>query len=680
MIVDRAHAQRTARRTRGEHRRRERNPRAGDIDRQHEGWRLDRDTERTVVRTVGVVIQPAAAAHGRAAVTGHVPRKADARREVLERRIDERPAESRGRGGENVRQIRVQAVLVGRDREELVARAEIQCQIRRDAVIVLNVETKERVGPLALELRARCVALEAARNAGQELRQVRKRIGASAIDRRQLAGVRMFDQRAGLEQVFALRVGEVVAPRPVVDVLSRGLGGVIAELRQTADQDQAHERRIWNERQPLGQRVGRLLLVGEHAGRNARRVEQVLGGRPLRLRREEMVARRGIREELRKPRRLYHTARHRRHLPRSVVRVADEQRILVGQLHVDPPLQEVLPRHARELVRVLPDARSEVASVRQRIVIEVGSDGGIDGARAGGRGRHGRDDGRAQIFLQPLDPPEEEDLVPHQRPAHGAPVLMAREGWRRAHIEEVARVHLAVAEELEPRPLEPVGARLGRDVDDAPHHAPVVGRKRVGDHAELLDRVDAQRRIGRRDRRHAGIAPHVGAVDQEAVRSSPHAVDVQRHAALRRRRAQFLGELDDARLQRREHDVVAPVQRQLLDCLLEDDGRERGRTRLDERTLTADGDGFLRRADLQDHVEARLLGDFQRDAGLHAGPEPLQHGASLVLAWRQAGHGEVPVRVGDNAPRQAGLDVPDDDVDAGQHAAGFVFDGAGDGG
>src|SRR5439155_9294425 len=110
---------------------------------------------------------------------------ADARRDVLERRIDERPAENRGRGGENVGQIRVQPVLVLRDREELVARAEIQGEIRRDAVIVLHVEAEERVGSFALEVRAWRVALEAARSARQKLREIRKCIDASAVDRRQ---------------------------------------------------------------------------------------------------------------------------------------------------------------------------------------------------------------------------------------------------------------------------------------------------------------------------------------------------------------------------------------------------------------------------------------------------------------------------------------------------------------
>ncbi len=106
--------------------------------------------------------------------------------------------------------------------------------------------------------------------------------------------------------------------------------------------------------------------------------------------------------------------------------------------------------------------------------------------------------------------------------------------------------------------------------------------------------------------------------------------------------------------------------------------RQRRAARLDERALTADGDGFLSRANLQDEAEACLLGDFKRDAGLHAGSEPLQHGARLVLAWWQSGHGEVPVGVSDRAARQTGIDIPDNNVDPRQHAAGFVLDGAGD--
>ena len=62
---------------------------------------------------------------------------------------------------------------------------------------------------------------------------------------------------------------------------------------------------------------------------------------------------------------------------------------------------------------------------------------------------------------------------------------------------------------------------------------------------------------------------------------------------------------------------------------------------------------------------------------------PVLNPCRLARVSHRAGcqprHGEVPVRVGDHTPRQAGIEIPDDNVDAGQDATGFVFDGAGDG-
>jgi hypothetical protein len=73
---------------------------------------------------------------------------------------------------------------------------------------------------------------------------------------------------------------------------------------------------------------------------------------------------------------------------------------------------------------------------------------------------------------------------------------------------------------------------------------------------------------------------------------------------------------------------------------------------------------FLGCANLQHEVQARLLGDCQRDTGLHTRPEHLQAGAHLVPTWRQPGHGEVPVRVGGDVPRQACTEIGDHDIDA----------------
>ena len=99
----------------------------------------------------------------------------------------------------DVAQRRVEAVGFRRDRVELIAHAEVQRQAIGDAVVILDVKAKERVGPLAREDRARRHALEAARRAGEKLREVREGVVTPTVDRRQLVCVRVLDQRAGLQ-------------------------------------------------------------------------------------------------------------------------------------------------------------------------------------------------------------------------------------------------------------------------------------------------------------------------------------------------------------------------------------------------------------------------------------------------------------------------------------------------
>src|SRR5207237_4826283 len=102
----------------------------------------------------------------------------------------------------------------------------------------------------------------------------------------------------------------------------------------------------------------------------------------------------------------------------------------------------------------------------------------IDDAGPGSSGRNRGDDRLSEVLLQSFVPAEEEDLVPAQRSACDAAVLMPRERRRLADVEVVARVHLAVAEELEAGSVQLVAAGLGGDVDDAAHRAAVVGGER----------------------------------------------------------------------------------------------------------------------------------------------------------------------------------------------------------
>ena len=77
-----------------------------------------------------------------------------------------------------------------------------------------------------------------------------------------------------------------------------------------------------------------------------------------------------------------------------------------------------------------------------------------------------------------------------ERASHRRAELMSCE-WRRvADIEEVARVHPTVTEELEDGTMPLVGTRLRCQRDDAAHRAAVIGRVCVGDDAELAEGFD----------------------------------------------------------------------------------------------------------------------------------------------------------------------------------------------
>ena len=115
------------------------------------------DPKGAVERTVGIVIDAGAPANGRPSIARHVPRKSGAWREVPSRWVfgERRPARGEVGIGEDVSECRVQTVHFGRKRVELVPEAEVQGDAIAQPEIVLPVETKQRVGPLAKEYRPR---------------------------------------------------------------------------------------------------------------------------------------------------------------------------------------------------------------------------------------------------------------------------------------------------------------------------------------------------------------------------------------------------------------------------------------------------------------------------------------------------------------------------------------------
>jgi hypothetical protein len=107
--------------------------------------------------------------------------------------------------------------------------------------------------------------------------------------------------------------------------------------------------------------------------------------------------------------------------------------------------------------------------------------------------------------------------------------------------------------------------------------------------------------------------------------------------------------------------------------LLGHDGGEGRCANLHQRTLTAHGDRFRRRTDFEGECQGSLLGNGQHDAALNAGREALERRARLVPSGCKPRHREVPLCVADGTPGQAGFEIGDNDVDAWQDAAGFVF-------
>ena len=145
--------------------------RAGAVERRLRERRIDDDRPRCgrrvghrddqVLVVVGVEVEPVAAAHRGAAGAERIPREADARRKVRVRRVLVERTHHRLRRGQ-VGQRRVAVVFLLRHRGELVAQPGVQRELRRELDVVLRVEAEQREAPVAVELRFRRQADEAA--------------------------------------------------------------------------------------------------------------------------------------------------------------------------------------------------------------------------------------------------------------------------------------------------------------------------------------------------------------------------------------------------------------------------------------------------------------------------------------------------------------------------------------
>ena len=156
-------------------------------------------------------------------------------------------------------------------------------------------------------------------------------------------------------------------------------------------------------------------------------------------------------------------------------------------------------------------------------------------------------------------------------------------GWSRL-LGLRQRVQALVAEVLEDRALELVGAALGDDLEGAAVGAARVGAEALGLEVELADRVEREVLHQAADR----VVVVVAAVDQVVDVAAAAARDLR--GELRRLGRVGVEAEADARHQRRQVAELPAVQRQVLDLGGGDDLAHAGVLDVDQRRLGRDRD------------------------------------------------------------------------------------------
>ncbi len=240
------------------------------------------------------------------------------------------------------------------------------------------------------------------------------------------------------------------------------------------------------------------------------------------------------------------------------------------------------------------------------------------------RSRHGARSNHAGIQSRTLPVRKEERLVLLHRTAQHKPVLIpakARFGAR-ARREQVPRIQLLIAKELEERPVKLVRTRLLVHHDHAAVRAAVFRRVAVHLDAKLIDRVDdrIERHLSRLRLQHADAVVNVFA-DARAA-----SVDAGQQVARRQ---------IHARRQRDQRHEVAAIQRQRYDLLLFHHETHRAPAHLQQRSRRSHLDGLAGAADLQFEIEARAVAHTQHDPIPRQRREPFLRNGQTVRARRQ---------------------------------------------
>ncbi len=243
-----------------------------------------------------------------------------------------------------------------------------------------------------------------------------------------------------------------------------------------------------------------------------------------------------------------------------------------------------------------------------------------------GRRHVGDVGGRRLADRRPLVAAEEEQPVPHDRPAERAAELVADQAIVLALAgrgidrgKRILRIESLVAHELEGIAVQVVRPGLRHGIDRRARVHAVLRAQPAGRDAEFLQRV------GKRHRQ-VGVVVDVvvhGAVqrvgDAEVQAPGHGDVDAAGHGPVRRG-AGLHGRA-------REHDQVgdlAPLQRQFHDALVFNYVADAGAANVDNRRRGLNRDRLLEVADRQRSVDRRRGADLEDDPRLHVGAESLE--------------------------------------------------------
>ena len=287
------------------------------------------------------------------------------------------------------------------------------------------------------------------------------------------------------------------------------------------------------------------------------------------------------------------------------------------------------------------------------------------------------DEGIADFVALAFISAEEEEFIFKNGAAHGGPELLQAPWclWRTHRVEEVARIEDRIAVKAIGGPVETVGARFHRHVDDGPG-LPAVFRGGILLHVKLLNRVNRQ------DRRR--VSCDARAVD-DALAGEGFAVKDAIHNVCIVFGAKAVGAgggksasriTDHTRPELQKVFVVASIQGEIVDFFIAQRAAKRGGRGVKKRYLLGDHDCFRGISWLQQDVHANVRRHFQLNVLALIGLEALGCRAHLVHPRKQIGRDKFSRLVRDQRAREVSLHVCDADLCADDHGVRFVMDTA----